>query len=116
MNKRIIGFEKELFASEYLQRNGLVILDKNFYTPTGEIDIVAKDEDYIVFVEVKYRKTLNYGNPLESIGKSKISKIVKASRYYLYKNHYSTEVLVRFDCIGILGKEITWIKNAFEAF
>lgn len=114
MNKRVLGFDKEFIASEYLKERGLEILDKNFSSSHAEIDIIARDGNYIVFVEVKYRKSTLYGYPLEAVGYSKQKRIMNAARFYLYKNHYSVNTYIRFDCIGICGDNIEWIKNAFS--
>lgn len=114
INKREIGNDGEDIVSDYLLRNNIRILDRNFQTRNGELDIVGIDGDYLVFFEVKYRKNTKYGYPLEAVTKSKQRHIVDAARYYLYYNHYPEETFIRFDCIGILENEIEWVKNAFE--
>ena len=116
MNKRSVGSDKEDLVSRFLERNGVMVLDRNYNTDRGEIDIIGEDGDYIVFFEVKYRKAGEYGSPLEAITKSKVKRIVAASRIYLYNNHYSENTFIRYDCIGVLDSDITWIKNAFDAF
>lgn len=116
MNKRNVGTDKEDLVTIFLEKNGVKILDRNYSTDRGEIDIVGSDGDYIVFFEVKYRKGPEYGNPLEAITPGKRRRIIAASRIYLYNNHYSDNTYVRYDCIGVLNSEITWIKNAFDAF
>jgi len=116
MNKRSVGSDKEDLVSMFLERNNIKILDRNFKTDRGEIDIIGSDNEYIVFFEVKYRKSAEHGNPLEAVTKAKIRRIVNASKVYLYQNHYSDDTYVRYDCIGVLDSEITWIKNAFDAF
>ena len=115
MNKRNVGSDKEDLVSRFLEKNGVRVLDRNYDTDRGEIDIIGADGDYIVFFEVKYRKAGEYGSPLEAITKSKVRRIVGASRIYLYNNHYSENTYVRYDCIGVLDSDITWIKNAFDA-
>ena len=115
MNKRSVGSDKEDMVCRFLTKNGVTILDRNYNTDKGEIDIIGADGEYIVFFEVKYRKAGNYGNPLEAITKSKVRRIVAASRIYLYTNHYSDNTYVRYDCIGVLDSDIIWIKNAFDA-
>ena len=116
MNKRSMGSDKEDLVTRFLESNGVKILDRNYSTDKGEIDIIGSDGEYIVFFEVKYRNSEDHGNPLEAITKGKIRRIVNASRIYLYKNHYSDNTYVRYDCIGVLGSKITWIKQAFDAF
>lgn len=116
MNKRDIGDQGEKRAVEFLNKQGLIILDTQFHTRHGEIDIIAKDNEYIVFIEVKYRSGIPLYNPLEAVTKSKIRNIVNASRVYLYLKGYKDTQAVRYDCIGIFNEEITWIKNAFDAY
>ena len=116
MNKRSVGTDKEDLVIRFLEKNDVKILDRNYSTDRGEIDIVGADGDYIVFFEVKYRKSQEHGNPLEAVTPGKRRRIVNASRIYLYNNHYSDNTYVRYDCIGVLDSEITWIKNAFDAF
>lgn len=100
-------------ASLFLEKQGIDILDRNFYTRHGEIDIVGKDKEYLVFFEVKYRRDDYYGDPLEAVSFPKQKRIRNAARVYLYLNHYPEATYIRFDCIGIKGSDITWIKSAF---
>ena len=116
MNKRNVGSDKEDLVSRFLEKNGVKILDRNYNTDRGEIDIIGADGEYIVFFEVKYRKAGAYGSPLEAITRSKVKRIVGASKIYLYNNYYADTTFVRYDCIGVLDSDITWIKNAFDAF
>lgn len=122
MNKREIGANKEEMACRYLERAGLKILDRNFRSRFGEIDIVALDKDMdtqhpasvIVFVEVKYRKNTASGNPWEAVYYKKQRTICKVADYYRIKHGGLKGYCFRFDVISILADEITWYKNAFE--
>ncbi|MCR4934460.1 MAG: YraN family protein [Lachnospiraceae bacterium] len=114
MNKRSEGSIKEDLACEYLKKQNVKILQRNFYSSHGEIDIIGKDKDYLVFFEVKYRKTNVYGNPLEAVNYKKQRNIVNAARFFLYKYKYPENTFVRFDCIGITANDIRWVKNAFS--
>ena len=114
MNKRQEGLKKEELASEYLNKQNVKILYRNFYTHHGEIDIIGKDGDYLVFFEVKYRKNSNYGNPLEAVDYRKQKSILDAARFFLYKYKYPVDTFIRFDCIGITDSEFEWVKNAFS--
>ena len=113
MNKRHVGNDKEDMVCLYLQGFNIEILDRNFYTRHGEIDIVGKDGDYLVFFEVKYRKDDSYGDPLEAISYSKKKRIYNAARVYLYLKHYPENTFIRFDCVGVTGSRINWVKAAF---
>lgn len=86
----------------------------NFSCKYGEVDIIYKDGDCLVFGEVKYRKNMSYGNPIEAVSNSKQKKITSTSLFYLMKKRYPSNTQVRYDIISILGNEINIIKNAFE--
>ena len=112
-NKRKIGTEYEQIASDYLKMKGFEIVENNFYSRHCEIDIIAKDKEVIVFVEVKYRRDDHKGSPLEAINYRKKNNIIRAAKYYLHKNYYGQEVTSRFDVVSIEGDEISLIKDAF---
>lgn len=112
-NRRNIGSTYEKIAGEYLEKQGYRILDYNVYSRAGEIDIVARDGAYWVFVEVKYRKDEKCGDALEAVTASKCRTISKCALSYLKKRRL-WDVPVRFDVVGIVGEEIRLIKNAFE--
>lgn len=112
-NKRNIGNEYENKAVEYLKNSGYRIIERNFYCKQGEIDIIARDEKYLVIIEVKYRRDDKKGNPKESVNYYKKNKIIKATKYYLYKNHIGEDTSVRFDVVSILDNNIEHIKDAF---
>jgi putative endonuclease len=114
-NKRIIGSDAEQVAKEFLISNKYLILETNFRTKVGEIDIIAyeKKVDCLVFVEVKYRARDTFGLPQEAVTKVKQNKIVKTAFVYLksinkkYNNY-------RFDVLAISeDNKIEHIKNAF---
>ena len=113
MNKRAKGYEYEKKAALYLQKKGYEILEQNFYTFFGEIDLIAKDGETIVFIEVKYRKNLKSGYPQEAVTYTKRQKIIKSAEYYLYQKRVE-EKPCRFDVIAAAGNEFLHIKNAFE--
>ena len=112
-NKRSLGSEKEFLAVSYLTGQKAEILAKNFYFHGGEIDLIAKDGEYLCFIEVKYRKNNGFGTPEEAVTFSKQKKIIHGARVYLYQNRYPADTPCRFDVISVFGQEITWIKNAF---
>lgn len=116
MDKRGIGNDREEMVSSYLTKNGVRILDRNFLTKHGEIDIVGISDNYLTFFEVKYRKNVRNGYPLEAVTYSKQKSIIQSAKVYMYLKHFPTDTPVRFDCIGVLNSQIEWIKNAFEAF
>ncbi len=112
-NKRTIGEKWEAVACQYLEKQNYTILERNFRCRSGEIDIIALDGDYIVFIEVKYRKNKAYGYPRESVNYHKQRHISKVASYYLLiKNAFHKNC--RFDVVEIIGENIELIKNAFS--
>lgn len=81
-NLRKTGAEYESLAAEYLKRRGFRIIRRNFYCRGGEIDLIALDGDSLVFVEVKYRRTDTFGNPLEAVNATKQKRICRAASYF----------------------------------
>lgn len=114
MNKRQVGSEYETKAVLYLEQQGITILERNFRCRTGEIDIVAKDGEFVVFTEVKCRKTARSGSALQSVDWKKQRTICRTSDYYRMKNRIFENMPMRFDVVAIEGDEIHWIKNAYE--
>lgn len=104
----------EELALEYLKKKGCQFIDRNFRTRSGEIDLIVKDGEYLVFVEVKYRKDSHMGMPFEAVDFRKQKQICKTSDFYRMKNQISEFDPMRFDVVSICGHEIEWIKNAFE--
>lgn len=113
MNKRQVGTDKERIAAEYLEKQGLVILEKNFRGRQGEIDIVARDGNYLVFAEVKFRSSTRLGSALEAVNYKKQCQICKVADYYRCKHRLGNDTMVRYDVVAIQGDEIIWVKNAF---
>ncbi|OGH38735.1 MAG: YraN family protein [Candidatus Levybacteria bacterium RIFCSPLOWO2_01_FULL_36_10] len=113
-NKQLIGKKGESLAVKYLENLGYKIIKKNFRCKMGEIDIIAQDRDFLIFVEVKTRSNLLWGNPAESIGTKKLSSIIKTLQFYLLINNKSDKS-VRVDAIEIYTSnnesKINHIKN-----
>ncbi len=110
------GKRYEKIAEDYLIKSNYKIISKNYRVPMGEIDIIAMDNDTIVFVEVKARKKADY-EPYEAVNLSKRNKIIRASLCYL-KSKGLINKNVRYDVISISGEienpDIVLIKNAFS--
>ncbi|MDR1244248.1 MAG: YraN family protein [Endomicrobium sp.] len=109
---RGVGFDKEKEALSYIKKLKYKILTTNFTTKFGEIDIVAKDKDTLVFIEVKYRKSLYAGTPQEAVTFPKQQKIIKSAIVYVKKNNIKSEI--RFDIIAIYNNKIELIQSAFS--
>lgn len=112
MNKRKLGSYYEELALSHLTKLGYSVLYKNYRCKIGEIDLIAKDGAYLVFIEVKYRATLRYGYPREAVHFSKQRKIILTANYFLL-THHMYDSKSRFDVIEILQDKLTHIQNAF---
>lgn len=113
LSHRKMGFTYEEKAAKYLEEKGYRILERNFYSRFGEIDLIARDGKYLVFIEVKYRASVRGGHPLEVVDSRKQNRIRKSAYFYLMRYGFLENTACRFDVIGILGEEITHIENAF---
>ena len=116
-NKRKTGSKGEDIACEFLKNLNYEIIERNYQFGHGEIDIIAKDNDTLVFVEVKFRKSLEYGPPESAITKSKQKQIKKVAEAYIYEKEIK-DTFCRIDVVTILqfrgGKpEINHYINAF---
>lgn len=114
MNKRTIGTQKEELAAEFLKKQGVSILERNFFTRQGEIDLIGIHQDTLVFFEVKYRKKEYSGLPQEAVNYNKQRQICKVSLFFLNKYHYGIDCKIRYDVVAILGNQIEWFQNAFD--
>jgi putative endonuclease len=118
MNRRQkIGKSGEDAAVRFLKKNGYKILEQNYRTQLGEIDIIARDRQTIVFIEVKTRRSLEYGSPKMAITPKKQRNISMTALYYLKINNQS-HADARFDVVTVLTgggqADIDIVKNAFE--
>jgi putative endonuclease len=112
-----LGSEGEELAVKYLQKKGYNIIARNYKTPIGEIDIVAKDGDTLVFVEVKTRANNAFGYPFEAVHRTKRRKMKNLALLYLKKQR--KELPARFDVVSIScsnndKRSIEHIVDAFE--
>lgn len=112
-NFRERGSRYETMAAVYLQKLGYRILEKNYRRKTGEIDLIALDEEYLVFIEVKFRKDDRKGEPQEAVTPQKQKRIWRTAQYYITEKKLSEDIPCRFDVVAFLGKEVWHLKNAF---
>lgn len=117
INKHEFGMQGQQDAEKFLRGKGYVILQRNFRVRAGEIDLIARDGEYIVFVEVKYRQGAGHGLPRESVGAAKQRKISKTALYYISMTGLAEQDF-RFDVVEVLGGggvvTINHIENAFD--
>lgn len=100
MNNKIFGNRGEDLASQFLKEKGYTILERNFLIRGGEIDIVARDKDFLVFVEVKARYSHKYGTPAESITYGKLKALQRTALFYIQKIGWDNKPY-RFDLVTI---------------
>jgi len=109
----------ECIALGYLENKNLSLLGQNYRCPYGEIDLIMQDKDTIVFIEVRSRKNKTFLDPVETIDRKKMNKIIKTAENYIQRNQNKARSQFRFDVVTLTGKnndiEIQWIKDAFEA-
>ncbi|NLL79859.1 MAG: YraN family protein [Clostridiales bacterium] len=113
-NRRAIGAKQEQRAKEYLEAQGMKILEQNFRCRIGEIDLIGKDQGYLVFVEVKYRSSAKAGHPAEAVNLAKQRKICRTADFYRYCKKISADSRIRYDVLALTERKIIWYKNAFE--
>ena len=116
MNNRETGSRFENEAASFFIEKGYEILERNYRRKTGEIDLIVTDHKYLVFVEVKYRKSTQKGFPEEAVDKNKQRRIMRTAEWYLKENRLPFTMPCRFDVISILDGDIRHIKNAFGGF
>ncbi len=115
---RALGDVFELRACAELERAGLKLLDRSYTTRYGEIDLIMRDGDTIVFVEVRYRKHAAHGSAAESVTASKRQKLIKAAELWLAAYEKKSHSSCRFDVITYDGPlneaRASWLRGAFE--
>lgn len=111
------GTAGEDIATKYLETHGYRVLDRNYTTNVGEVDIFATDEKTLIVVEVKSRLSLEYGTPAEAVGHEKMRKISQVASQYI-KKFRLFGVPVRFDVIEVYLSDntVNHIVNAFESY
>ena len=118
MSKLSVGKIGEDAAAQFLKKKGMRILKRNYRTPFGEIDIIARKRSVLHFVEVKTRRNEKYGKPFEAVNERKLAHIRKSAEYYLQKECAENENFdFEIDIVSILmkgeKKEIEFIENVF---
>ena len=123
----------ENIALKYLQAQGLKKIQSNFSCKSGEIDLIMHDNEFLVFIEVRYRRQTRFGHPLETINYAKQKKIIKTIQYFLMKNPAYHQYPCRIDAVALHSQsqteqnslndkkensgsvKIEWVKNAIQA-
>ncbi len=116
-SRQKFGEKGESLAVWYLKKNGYKILEQNYRTKLGEIDIIAREKKTLVFVEVKTRRSLRYGSPKWAVTPKKQRTISMVALSYLKATH-QTDARARFDVVAIISNQdepqVEIVKNAFD--
>lgn len=116
LNRQRIGAEQELLARRYLERAGLKWVAGNVRFRGGEIDLIMRDGECWVFVEVRYRRDARFGGALASVTRQKQQKLLRAAALWLVARGGSFDTVnCRFDIIAITGEQLEWLPDAFNA-
>jgi putative endonuclease len=110
------GAEAERWAARFLLDSGLTLADQNYHSRFGEIDLIMRDGDVLVFVEVRLRSSNRFGGAAASIDRNKQLRIIRTAECYLAG--FSAPPVCRFDALlmdDANGRNAQWIRNAFEA-
>ncbi|MCL4410718.1 YraN family protein [Aliidiomarina haloalkalitolerans] len=116
MTTRQVGTEYEELAVTYLNEHGLTCIDRNFRLDNGEVDLICRDGEYFVFVEVKYRRNRYFADILEQLTAAQLQRVRFAARVWLLQQDISeNSAACRFDVVAITGEpfQIEWLKDAF---
>jgi putative endonuclease len=118
--KTDVGRAAERLARELLESRGLHAIAENYRCPWGEIDLIMRDDAFVVFVEVRYRRGSAWGSPLETVDARKQARIVRSALHFLSRHPALAHNAQRFDVISVApgkdgGAALDWIKNAFQS-
>jgi putative endonuclease len=112
------GSAIERLAAQWLQQQGLTLVASNHHVKGGELDLIMRDQDILVFIEVKHRTTTRYGHPLEMVNAQKRRRLIRTAALYIA--HHRVSSPCRFDILAITGMppvlEFQWEKAAFDAY
>jgi len=110
------GNDAEAYAKKYLLSQGLIWVVSNYRSRFGEIDLVMRDSNVIVFIEVRARSSLAFGGGAVSVTYQKQQKIIKTAALYMQQHKMHNQVVARFDVMSFDGipPKISWIKDAFR--
>lgn len=115
------GSDAELFAAQWLQQKGLTLVERNYSAPCGEIDLVMREAQTWVFVEVRYRRYSRYGGAVGSLNRAKLDRVAATALHYLQHHHCATSS-ARIDALLLDGPspnatttQVNWIKHIADS-
>lgn len=111
------GAAAERRAADFLKRAGLALIARNYRSPFGEIDLIMRQDEVTVFVEVRSRARTDYGTPVESVDRRKQERLRATAEHYLQRDGQASNRPCRFDIVAITaspeGERVEWLRNAF---
>ncbi|QDE40866.1 YraN family protein [Luteibacter pinisoli] len=113
--RRVTGDHFEDAARSFLEHRGLRFVRANFLCRLGELDLVMRDGEVLVFVEVRYRRSAAFGGALGSITARKRQRIISAAQVWMRANPWDAQRPCRFDVVAFEGDDVEWIRAAFDA-
>jgi putative endonuclease len=115
---KALGSKGEDLAVQYLKKKGFKVIERNYHCSAGEIDLIAREKNTLVFVEIKTRSSSDFGLPQDAVDRFKQRKMIETARYYLAEHHLTEDIPARFDVVAIHltpdGPHIELIKDAFQ--
>lgn len=118
---RALGEQLETVALRYLEASGLTLVCRNFQCKLGEIDLIMREAQMLVFIEVRYRRCERFGSAAATVDQRKQRKLVRTAQHYLSTQTHAQRTPCRFDILGITDSGATqeyrfdWIPNAFDS-
>ena len=111
------GSRGEKAAARFLEQQGYAVLERNYTRRVGEIDLICRQDDTIVFVEVKLRRDIGHGLPIEAVGKTKQRRIISTAKLYAAE-HDLFDYDMRFDVIEVVvdDQNRLWVRHVPGAF
>lgn len=119
MSSSSTGQHYEALARDYLEQKGLTLLEQNYHSQFGEIDLIMFDQQILCFIEVKFRKSNAFGGAISAIPHAKQQKIIKTAQFYISSTPAIAQRAMRFDALilqlesSVSDLNIEWIQNAF---
>ncbi len=117
--RKVLGARGEDLAVRYLKKKGYKVIERNYRCQWGEIDLIARQGDTLVFVEIKARTSSDFGLPQDAVDRFKQEKLVQVARAYMAEHRLQETIPARFDVVAVQltpsGPEMELIKDAFQA-
>jgi putative endonuclease len=115
---KALGSKGEDLAVQYLKKKGFKVIERNYHCSAGEIDLIAREGNTLVFVEIKARSSSDYGLPQDAVDRFKQQKLIEAARTFMAQRRVTEDIAARFDVVAIHltpgGPHIELIRDAFQ--